>query len=145
MAATSLGVAVNFAFTGTDGAAFTGTGIGTFTLQSAKHSKTADRYEVKDAAGVLSNVTFANPGEHAVLEYLIRGSGLADALTQTKIPYQGIVVAITACASLPEIVGTTNGIWFVDGEPEISGSNTDFKKVTLPLTKNPGISAVTSN
>ena len=139
--ATLLGVAYNFAFTGTDGIVMSGTGVGTLTLQSANLSNTADVADVRNAAGDFVQKTFYNFGNKATLEYLPRGSGIADAITQSTIPLQGAIITITTCTNMPALVAST---WFVEGEPTISGGNTDYKKVTLTLSKYAGITAATS-
>lgn len=136
--ANQFGVGYNFGFTGTDGIVISGTGIGTLTLQNASLSNTADKAEVRDGDGDLANVTFYNLGNKATLEYMPRGTTVALAVAASTIPTQGTIVTITTCASLTDLVAST---WYVDGEPQISGSNTDFKRVTLPLSKHAGITA----
>lgn len=141
--ATQLGsVVCNFGFeTTTNGITMSGTGIGTFTPQSASHSKQASVEEVKSAAGETVQRAFYDFSEDATLEYMVSGSTIADAKTQATIPAPGTIVSITACASMPSIIATN---WVVEPGVSIGGSNTDFKRVSLPLKKHAGITAAST-
>lgn len=131
---------INFGFkTTTNGITVTGTGTGTMLLQSAEYSKNADVYEARDGQGNVVSQTFYNQNDEAKLESIVIGSGLADAITQTTIPEVGTIITISACASMTSLVATN---WIVQPGISVSGSNTDAKKVTYPLKKYAGITAV---
>lgn len=141
--ATVLGTAVNFAFKSTtNGITVSGSGIGSLTLQSSKYSKSFDTVErIRNGAGVTTAIVGEDLAEKATLEYVIIGTGLADALTQTTIPAPLTIVTISACVSNPNLVDTN---WFVVDEPVIDQSNTTAAKVTLNLEQRAAITAAAS-
>lgn len=134
--ATNLGTAVNFGFiTQADGATITGyTG---YLLQSADLSRKADEIEVRDAAGEVKSVVYYNSSDDATLEFVYYGTSQAAAITNTALKTVGALVVISACASIPDLVQTT---WQLK-DHKISGSNTDVKKATLTLKRNPNVTA----
>ena len=142
MANTFLGVGVTFGVAGTTG--ITGSGIGTFTLQTQKHSKHREMDMVRDAVGTEVQGTLYNPTEEASFDYVASGATTALAATATSIPDMGTLVTVSAASPYAAIGGTT---WFVMTAPEISFSNVGSAKVTLALKRwlgTNGISAVTT-
>lgn len=131
------GTAVNFGFTGAGGVAVTG--LSGLLLQSAEHSKIADREEVRNGIGDPVMHGWHGQREVASLEWIVTGSGLADAITNTTIQTPGTILVITACASMPSLIATT---WEVQSGAKVSGANVNAKRITLPLEKNAGITAV---
>jgi hypothetical protein len=138
--ATQYGTAVNFGFP-TTANGITITGVSGTLLQSADHTKQADVFEVRDADGDIVNRTFYNQSDEATLEYIVTGTGLADAITNTALQTPGSLLVITACANMPSLVATT---WQVEPGHKLSGSNMDAKKITVPLKKHAGVTATAS-
>lgn len=134
--ATINGTAVNFGFTGTNGIAITGLS-GTL-LQSAEHTKVSDLEKVRDGVGEVATHAHYNIHDEASLEYVVTGTGLAAAITNTVLQTPGTILVITACASMPSLVATT---WEVQSGCKISGSNVNAKRITLPIHKYTGITA----
>jgi hypothetical protein len=133
-----LGVGVNF---GVAGDAVTGVGIGTFKLQTQKHSKSREKDVVKDADGTDVQATLYNPTEEASFEYVVSGATTNDAVgTQTKIPEIGTKITVTS-TKYAELAGTA---WFVWNDPELSRSNTGDAKVTLHLKRWLGTDGITA-
>lgn len=116
---------------------------GKLLLQSADYSKAAENERVRDEVGNVVASAWYDPHSRGTLEWIPKGSTLADAITNTTIEafIPGAFVSITACAALPGLVGTT---WEIVGEPKISATNTSAKRVTVSLEKRAGITAVAS-
>lgn len=134
--ATVNGTAVNFGFTGTNGITITGlTGL---LLQSADYQKNADVDETRDGDGDVISRVFYNQHEEATLEFVVTGSGLAAAITNTAISTPGTIIDITECLSLPALDQTN---WIVEPGAKISGTNTSTKKITLPIKRYAGVTA----
>jgi hypothetical protein len=136
--ATINGTAVNFGFTGTGGIAITG--LSGILLQSAEDSMEADKEDVRSAAGDIVNRNWYDQHAKSQLEWVVTGTGLANAITNTTLAglVPGTIVVISACASMPDLVGTT---WEVMSGAREHGSNTTSKRITVPLEKRAGITA----
>ncbi len=134
-----LGVGVNFGVAGTT--AITGTGIGTFKLQSQEHKKSAEKEIVKDANGISVQATIFDPTQEATFEYVISGAAAADAITASVIPEIGILVTVTNAIQYTPIAATT---WFVWEDPICKGSNVTAMRVTLHLKRWTGTGAITA-
>ena len=139
--AQSNGTAVNFGFTGTNG--ITITGVSGTLLQSADYAAEADKDEVRNNVGDIVNRNWYDQHIKATLEWVITGTGLANAITNTALAgiVPGTIIVITACASVPELIATN---WEVQSGPAIKGSNTNAKRLTIPLEKRAGITAASS-
>lgn len=138
------GTPINFGFTGVQdadgGQGILITGLAGTLLQSVEQSKVGECEKVRDGNGNDVVHAWSNIHDEATLEYIVTGSGLATAITNTTSALQtpGAILVISACASVPSLIGTT---WEVQSGAKVSGSNTGAKKVTLPLHKLPGITA----
>lgn len=139
MANTFLGVGVNFGVAGTT--AITGTGIGTFKLQTQKHKKSLEKEVIKDADGIDVQATLYNATEEATFEYVVSGATTTLAVAATLIPSPGAIVVVTNPTQYPAIAATT---WFVWDDPEISFSNTTAARVTLHLKRWTGTGGITA-
>jgi hypothetical protein len=139
MANTFLGVGVNFGVAGTT--AITGTGIGTFKLQTQNHRKSAEKEVIKDGDGIDVQATIYNPTEEAEFEYVPSGSTGAAAITASVIPAIGALVTVANASQYTPIAATT---WFVWDDPEIRFSNTGACRVTLRLKRWTGTNAITA-
>lgn len=137
--ASILGTAVNFGFTGVNG--ITITGVSGTLLQSADLANQADVEEVRDADGDIVSRAFYNQSQDATLEYVVTGTNLAGAVTNSSLPTPGALLIITACASLPDLIATT---WVVEPGPKVSGTNTTTKRITLGLKKHAGVTTIAS-
>ena len=141
------GIPVNFGFQGaptadgTQGILITGV-TGTL-LQSADQSKVAECEKVKDGNGNEVVHAWANLHDEVSLEWVVTGATLAATITngQSQLKTPGSMIAITACTSMPSLVGTC---WEVQSGVKIQGSNTAAKKVTFPIHCYPGITSVAS-
>lgn len=138
MAATVLGSAVNFGFTGTDGIAESTILTGKIILQSADYSAGADEEQIRSAVGDVVTRSFYNAHNKATLEYVATGASKSAAQTNSTIPTPGTILSITACASIPGLVKTN---WVVVGEPKVSLSNTTAARVSLNLEAHAGVTA----
>ena len=133
--------ACDFGFnTTTGGITISGTGVGTLLLQSGSVSNQAKVEEAMDSVGSTVQRAFYDQSQDASLEYVVKGSSITDAKAQATIPDPGSIVTITACASFPALVQTN---WIVEPGVQMSKSNTSFNKVTLPLKRHAGITAIT--
>lgn len=130
------GVAVNFTLSGL---VLSGTGIGTGVYQSISHKKMSEKIETKDEGGALVNRTWFNPGEEATITYFVKGTGLADVITQTTLPAIGTFATIATCTQYTALNKTT---WEIV-DAEMKGTNTTAKEVTLKLEFHAGITAAT--
>lgn len=131
------GRAVNFGFvTTTDG--ITISGLSGVLLQSADQSKAADVEIARNGAGEEVTHGWYNIHDEATLEYVVAGTGLADAIANTVLQSPGTFVNITACASMPTLVATT---WEVQPGCKITKTNTNFAKISIPLKKFTNITA----
>jgi hypothetical protein len=135
------GIAVNFAYTGTNG--ITITGISGTLLQSADVSAEAEKEDVRDNSGDLAARSWYDQHLKATLEWIVKGTGLGNALTLTTLTgiTPGVILVITACASVPDLVGTN---WEVQSGAAIKSSNTTAKRISVPVEKRAGITAVAS-
>ena len=136
--ATINGTAVNFGYTGTNGIAITG--ISGTLLQSTDRSKAADVESARSGVGDIVARGWYDIHEEATLEWIITGTNLAAAVTNTTFTGigPGDFIVITACASEPGLVAT----WEVQSAPKITGSNTTFKKISVTIHKRSGVTAV---
>lgn len=134
---TITGTAVNF---GVSGTAVSGTGVGTMYLQKYDRKRNADMDATRDEDGNEVSHAWHNYSDEASLEYKVKGSSIADAATQTKIPEPGALVTITSSKD-SSLAGTT---WEVQSGPSLNRTNTSSAVVTLPLKKFAGITSVAS-
>lgn len=134
------GTAINFGFTGSNGIAITGLS-GTL-LQSLDHSKGADVESVRNGLGDIVSRGWYDLHDEATIEWVITGTGLANAITNTTLSSltPGAFIVVTACASDPDVVAT----WEVQSGAKITGSNTNAKRISVPVHKRAGVTAVAS-
>lgn len=126
------GTAINFAPTSGVGVSFTN--IGTLIVQNYSRNAEAEMDQTRDASGDTVALAFYDVSATAQFEYIPKGTGLADAITQTKIPAKGDIGTITS-SSDSGFAGTT---WVVMGAT-LNGSNTGAVRVTVSLQKWAGI------
>lgn len=143
--ATINGIPVNFGFSGSLGSdksqGITITNITGALLQTADQTKAADLERVKDGNGNEVVHAFSNIHDEASLEYIVAGTSLAGATANTVLQTPGTILSITACASMPSLIGTA---WEVQPGSKISKSNTTAAKITLPIHSFAGITAAAS-
>jgi len=139
--ATQLGKPVSVGFTGTDGIAETTFLTGKIILQSADYENAADKGDVRNAAGEMVSEYFYNQSFKANLEYFATGTTIAGVTANVTLPTVPTILNITACADMPALIKTN---WVYKGGGKIAGSNTDAKKITLPLEAFTLITAVAS-
>lgn len=130
------GVAINFAG-GVKGTTFTITGVGTLILQDMDHAKEADKEDILDEDSELAARTWFNRREKATFNYIVKGSDLAGAKTQSTIPALGAIGTVANTTTYAAVAGTN---WEVIGV-STKGSNTTALRVSLQLEKNAGITA----
>ena len=142
MSATINGTAVNFGFTGSLGMACTALkGV----LQNADQSAEADKEEVRSGVGDIIVRAWYDQHYKVNLEFVISvATGIADTVTATTLANltPGVIISITACASMPDLVATT---WEVQSGAKIVGSNTTSKRLSVPLEKRAGITGVATS
>ncbi len=139
--ATINGTAVNFGFHGTNTIAAPVAFSGRFILQSGDVAQGATNERTMDEVGNVVVSAWMDFHQKATLEWVVKGTGLGDSLTGSTIATltPGTFVSISACTSMPDLVGST---WETVSEPKISGSNTSAKKVSLSLEKRAGITGL---
>ncbi len=137
--ATVNGTPVNFAFTGTGG--ITITGLSGVLLQSEEITASAEKEDVRNGVGDIVAHAWFDQHYKAVLEWTITGTSLAAAIVNSALSAltPGTIIAITACTSVPELVATN---WEVMDGARQFGSNTNAKRISVPLEKRTGITAV---
>ena len=132
------GTPVVFGYTGTNG--ITITGVDGTLLQSTDHSAEADHEDIRDAIGNIVSRSWYDQHRKATLEWIVTGTGLADAITHNTLTpiLPGMIIVITVCASDPDLVATS---WEVMSSKS-SHSNTSSAKISVQLEKRAGITAV---
>ncbi len=136
--ATINGTPVNFGFQGTDG--ITVSGVSGTLLQSVDQAKEADSEMARNGVGDGVTHGWYDARDTVTLEWIVTGSSLAAAITNTSLAAvaPGTIINITACTSVPTLIATN---WEVQSVRQ-QGSNTNFKKITCVVTKRAGITAV---
>ncbi len=135
------GTAVNFGFIGSPGFTVT-SGQLMFAgalLQSADQSKAGDVESARNGIGDIVTRGHYDIHDEATLEFIIAGTGTAQAILNTTLATvgPGDFVSITACSSMPDLIAT----WEIQSGAKISGSNTGFKKASLTVHKRAGVVA----
>lgn len=139
-----LGTAVNIGFAGTAGGlTISSPAVSTkLILQSTDETQAANNYRVEDEVGNVVMSAWSDQHTKAVLEFIIKGSGLADVITSTSLVEAitpGTLLNISACQQQPGLVGTN---WEVMDSPKVAGSNKDAKKFSVTVEKRAGITQV---
>ena len=137
MPATINGTPVNFSFQSAAG--ITITGIAGILLQSASYKKNSNRTLVKAGEGDRVSSIHNDRFLSATLKWKVSGTSLALALANCVHPTPGAFFVITACVTMPELVGAGN--WEVISG-EVSGSNEDVKEISLEIENATGIQAI---
>lgn len=139
------GVPVNFGFTGSLGAdksqGITITGVSGVLLQSADQTKVADREVARNGTGDKVTSGHYDIHDQGTLSYIVTGTDIATAIANTVLQTPGTLLVVSACASMPSLVATT---WEVLSGAKLEKTNTGFAKVTIPIEKNPNITAAAS-
>lgn len=140
------GTAVNIGFAGTAGGiTITNPALSTnFILQSADETQGANNYRVEDEVGNVVTSAWSDPHSKVTLELIIKGTGLADVITQTatvEAIVPGVLLVVGACQQQPGLVATN---WEVMDSPKVAGTNKDAKKFTVNLEKRAGITSAVS-
>jgi hypothetical protein len=132
------GTPVVFGYTTTtDG--ITISGINGTLLQSAEQSAEADHEDIRNGVGDIVARNWYDQHRKASLEWVVKGTGLANAIVNRTLTglTPGTIINITACASQPDLVGTN---WEVQSAKD-AGSNTSSAKISVQLEKRAGITA----
>lgn len=136
------GIPVNFGFTGANGIVVTEL-TGKLVLQSAEQSKGASLEVALGGQGDHLAHGWHDIHDEATLECIITDPTLtANAVTNTSLAAlgPGAFINITACASRPDLVKK----WEVQANARITGSNTNFAKVSIPIHYRSTIQAAAS-
>lgn len=138
MAATVNGTPVNFSFQSAAGITVTElTGV---LLQNASYKKNSNRTLVKGGDGDRVTSIHNDRFNSATLKWVVSGTSLALAITNTTLQQPGNFVTITACASMPDLVSPTLKWEVITGE--VSGANDGVKEISLDIEYAAGIQAV---
>lgn len=138
MAATVNGTPVNFSFASAAG--ITITEISGILLQSASHKENSNRTLVKSGEGDRVTSVHNDRYNSATLRWVVSGTNLAAAITNTTLQNPGNFVTITACATMPDIVSASNKWEVITGE--VSGSNDGVKEISMEIEYCANIQAV---
>ena len=142
------GTAVNVGYAGTtNGIALTTitNAVVSAVLQSHDLSKEATRSLVENEVGDRMTSIWTDPYAKASLKFIVKGTGLADAIAQTALIEAinpGDFLICTACQQEPGMVATN---WEVQSSPKITGTNKTAKEWTVELEKAPGITQAVAN
>lgn len=138
--ATINGTPINFSFQSAAG--MTITEVAGILLQSASYKKNSNRTLVKDGNGDRTTSAHNDRFNSATIEWVVKGTGLADAITNTTLQQPGNFVTITACSTMPDIVSASNKWEVITGE--CKGTNDGAKMITLEIEYAANIQAVAS-
>lgn len=137
-----IGTPVNFGFvsTASDGG-LTCTGLTGFLLQRSSFKTAADKEQLRTLQGDVVSENYYNDHDEADLTFVIASTGKAAAITATSLANfrPGSIIAITDCASNPDLV---NSHWIVQAGAEIPQEVTKSAEMRIPLQKYAGITAV---
>lgn len=143
----AVGTAVNFAFTQSAGGqqGIVMTGLTGYILQNADYSAEADKDEVRTIQGDITSRNWYDLHRKGTLEFVITGAtnNIAAAIANTTLANftPGSIITITECLSMPELVTLNNGKWEVQSGASIKGSNTNSKRLSVPIETRPNIQA----
>ena len=136
-----VGFPVNFGFksTSSDGGV-TASGLTGFFLQRSSVKINADIEQVRYLQGDVGSENYYNQHYEAELTTVISSTGIAAAITATTLAnYQpGTILAITACASNPDLV---NSYWIIQPGAEVPQEITKSAELRLPLKRYANITA----
>lgn len=139
-----LGFPVNFGFksTSSDGG-LTATGLTGFFLQRSSVKINADIEEVRYLQGDVGSQNYYNQNYEAELTMVISSTGIAAAITATTLSsfQPGSIIAITACASNPDLV---NSYWVIQPGVEVPQEITKSAEIRIPLKRYANITAAQS-
>ncbi len=140
------GTPVNFAFvqTSTDfGMTSTGFVFTGHLMQSVDYEAGADKEEVRALKGDIVSRNWYDAHTKGSFRAVIAAASKAAAIAATTLAnvQAGAFIAITACASHPDLVGTN---WEVQSGAKIVGDVTKSAEITVPVEKRAGITAAQS-
>lgn len=139
-----IGFPVNFGIksTSSDGGV-TATGLTGFFLQRGSVKINADVEQVRYLQGDVGSENYYNQHYEAELTFTISSTGIAAAITATTLAnYQpGVILAITACASNPDLV---NSAWIIQPGSEIPQETTKSAELRLMLKRFPNVTSAQS-
>lgn len=110
----------------------TGTGIGTFTAQSAQFATEAEQAELRGSTGQTLGKIFYNAKQTLTLEVIPTGTTLALAKAANILPAPSAIVTVTAGDDDTEVDGTHTGK-YVCIRASKQSSNTDMVKISMEL------------
>jgi hypothetical protein len=145
MAETINGTPVNFSFASAAGATLTGSAddgttfssIAGILMQRADEKKQSNRTLVKDGLGDRTTSIHNDRVNAASLTWVVSGSNLAAAITNSTLSRPGNFIRITACATMPDLAHATN-LWEIIS-CNLTGSNDSVKEITYELEYSAGI------
>ena len=137
-----LGYAVNFGFkaTSTDHGV-TATPFTGMLLQSSSIKSIAEKERIRSLQGDVVAENYYGLETAADLKFVIGASGLAAAITATKLSAAftpGTIIAITAAASSPDLVYS---YWIVQPGADIPQEITKSAELSIPLLQVPNVTA----
>ena len=139
-----VGTPVNFGFvaTTTDGG-ITATNLTGLLTQKTSVKNSADVESVRSLQGDTISQSYYDLSYDATLSFVIAAASKAAAITATSLAnfLPGSIIAITACASSPDLV---NSYWIVQPGAEIPQEITKSAELNLPLKRFPNITAAQS-
>ena len=138
----SLGYAVNFGFkaTSTDHGV-TATPFTGMLLQSSSLKTVAEKERIRSLQGDVTSENYYGLEVAADLKFVIGSSGIAAAITATKLSAAftpGTILAITAAASSPDLVYS---YWIVQPGADIPQEVTKSAELSIPLLQIPNVTA----
>lgn len=145
MAETQNGTPVNFSFASAAGVTLTGsaddgttfTSIAGILLQRAEEKKQSNRTLVKSGLGDRVTSIHNDRVNAATLTWVVSGSSLAAAITNSTLSQPGNFIKITACASMPDLAHASN-VWEIIS-CSMPATNDSVKEITYELEYAAGI------
>jgi hypothetical protein len=136
-----LGFAVNFGFKSTtsDGG-ITASPLTAFFLQRSSLKTVGELERIRYLQGDVGSENYYGAEKEADLTLVISSTGIGAAITATSLASftAGTIIAITACASSPDLV---NSYWIVQFGAEITQENTKSAEIRIPIKSIPNVTA----
>lgn len=109
----------------------TGTGMGTFTTQSATFTVESDKVEIRDNKGAVITEIYYNQRQLLRMEVIPSSDTVANARLANILPSPGAIITVTDTEDTETTATNSAKYIFVRGEKQ--KSNTDATKLTFEL------------
>jgi hypothetical protein len=111
--------------------------VGSMIAQDFDNENTDAPETIKDRVGTTVSEIYPDPGKLFNLNFFTKGTGIADAKTQSKLPLIGALVTVSFTQA--NYAGVTTGLTWSVKSAKASGTNTSAIKISLGLEHKPSI------